>query len=351
MNSIDRSDPQVIGHDETHAQYGGHSMMTFRALRVLILTVMVVPAIHGCAREAGPLTPYDVRDGSVRGATWEPGSDPDAELVRMRDEFRIDTVNVYGLQDWPPARLDGLFAALGRERMRLALRIEAYDPATFAFRDEDAARVVSQHRALLARSRGGAPIAYVAVNMPVDDPRVQARLGGIGSALSRERQTRYAAEIVRRLRAETDAKIYLGLFYGWDGSYPIPSYRGSGADGYVLTSYSYPGGDASTDAELIDEPRLRAVADRAVADHPGSPLIVEYGFQTLAAQRDRPDQTAGLVRDEEAKRRALRATTRFYRKRYPAVVGTMYFGWNVHKREGNPPRMLDYGLVPPPMPA
>jgi hypothetical protein len=269
----------------------------------------------------------------------------------MRDEFHIDTVNVYGLQDWPLARMDALLAALGRQRMRMALRIEAYDPATFAFRDEDADRVVAQHRASLARSRHDARIAYVAVNMPVDDSRVQARLGGIGSALSRERQTRYAAGIVRRLRAETDAKIFLGLFYGWDGSYPVPSYRDSGADGYVLTSYSYPAEHASTTDELIDAPRLRAVADRAAADHPGRPLVVEYGFQTMAGHRDRPDQTAGLVPDEAAKRRALRATTRFYRRHCPAVIGTMYFGWNVHKAEGNPPRMLDYGLVPPPRPA
>jgi len=268
----------------------------------------------------------------------------------VRDDFHVDTVNVYGLQDWPAARLDALVAALTRTGVRLALRVEAYDPATFAFRDEDAAQVVAQHRPLLARVRGDR-VAYVAVNMPVDDPRVQARLGGVGSALSRERQTRYANEIVRRLRAETGAGIFLGLFYGWDGSFPVPSYRGSGADGYVLTNYSYPEIDASTTGELIDAPRLRAVADRAVADHPGSPIVVEYGFQTLAGHRDRPDQNAGLVRDESAKRRALRATTRFYQRRYPAVIGTMYFGYNVHKAEGNPPRMLDYGLVPPPAPA
>jgi len=321
--------------------------MTFRIVSVFILTMVLA----GCVRDSGPLTPYEAGAGFVRGATWEPGSDLDGELARMRDEFHIDTVNVYGMQDWPVARLDALDAALARTGMRLALRVEAYDPATFAFRDEDAARVVAQHRPLLARARDAGRVAYVAVNMPVDDPRVQARLGGIGSALSRERQTRYAAEIVRRLRAETGVPIFLGLFYGWDGSYPIPSYRDSGADGYVLTSYSYPENDASTTDELIDAPRLRAVADRAVADHPGSPLIVEYGLQTRAAQPDRPDQNAGLVADEAAKRRALRATTRFYQRRYPAVIGTMYFGYNVHKAEGNPPRTLDYGLVPPPAPA
>jgi hypothetical protein len=146
--------------------------------------------------------------------------------------------------------------------------------------------------------------------------------------------------------------VYLTLFYGWDGSYDTPSYAASGADGYALTNYSYPGNDVATAAskteELIDTKRLQTAADHAVAAHPGRPIVVEYGFHTLAFQRGRrPAQTAGLVADRAAKQAAMRATTAFYRKNYAAVIGTMYFGYDIVKAEGDPPRPLDFALDTP----
>lgn len=310
------------------------------------------PAARDCP--AGPvaaLSPYPGPAGWIQGVAWQPSADLAGELTRMRDEYAVDTVNIYGLEKWSSARLDILFATLTRLDMRAVVRLEAYDPETFAFREQDAERVLAEHRGVLDHIRGG-PVAYVALNMPVDDPRVQARLGGVNSALSVRRQTEYAATLVRLVRERVAATpIFVGLFYGWDGAYQIPSYRDSGADGYVLTSYSYPGtrvADArSSPDELIDAPRLTAVANRAVAAHPGAPIVVEYGFQTLAAQKSMPDQTAGLVSDVTVKRAALRATTHFYCAGYPAVIGTTYFGYNIFKEEGDPPRTLDYGLTPP----
>jgi hypothetical protein len=336
--------------------------MTFKMAHVLTLTLTLLP-LAACRPEptpgarscpAGPaaaLTPYPGPAGWIQGAVWEPSSDLAGDLTRMRDEFFVNTVNIYGLEKWGTARLDTLFAVLTRLNMRAVVRLEAYDPETFAFRTGDAEQVVAAHRRLLDHIRGR-PIAYVALNMPVDDPRVQARLGGVNSALSAQRQVTYAATLVRLVREQVGpTPVFLGLFYGWDGSYQIPSYRDSGADGYVLTSYSYPGArvaDArSSTAELIDAPRLTSVANRAVAAQPGAPLIVEYGFQTLAAQKSMPDQTAGLVADVTVKGAALRATTHFYCAGYPSVIGTTYFGYNIFKAEGNPPRTLDYALTPP----
>jgi hypothetical protein len=98
---------------------------------------------------------------------------------------------------------------------------------------------------------------------------------------------------------------------------------------------------------LIDAPRIASIVERAIAQAPGAPLVVEYGFHTLTAHTERPDQTAGLVSDITVKRAALRATTHFYCAGYPAVIGTTYFGYNIFKSEGNPPRRLDYGLTTP----
>ncbi|MEU4217571.1 hypothetical protein [Actinoplanes sp. NPDC026623] len=335
--------------------------MTFKLAHVLTLTLSLLPlaacrpepapAARSCPAATPATSPYSGPSDRIQGATWEPTSDLPGDLRRMRDDYFINTVNVYGLERWSSARLDAFFATLTELGMRAVVRLEAYDPSSFAFRREDAADVLARHGRLLERARG-APVAYLALNMPVDDPRVQERLGGINSALSAERQPAYAAELVRLVRQRAGTTpVFLGLFYGWDGSYRIPSYRDSGADGYVLTSYSYPGtriadANSSTD-ELIDARRLADIADRATAGMPGAPLVVEFGFHTLAAQPERPDQTAGLVADITAKHAALRATTHFYCARYPAVIGTTYFGYNVFKAEGNPPRTLDYGLTPP----
>lgn len=337
--------------------------MTIKLAHVLTLTLAALPLAACGPDEPGParacptgtpaaMTPYPGPAGWIQGATWVPTADVGGDLRRMRDGYGISTVNVYGLETWPTARLDTLFTALADLRMRAVVRLEAYDPSTFAFRREDAARVLERHRDLLDYVKGR-PVAYLALNMPVDDPRVQARLGGVNSELSARRQVAYARTLVGLVRPHAGTMpVYVGLFYGWDASYRIPSYRDSGADGYVLTSYSYPGdrvADAGSSADdLIDAPRLAAVADRAVAAQSGAPIVVEYGFQTLAAQKSMPDQTAGLVADVTVKRAALRATTHFYCAHYPAVIGTTYFGYNLFKAEGNPPRTLDFGLTAPP---
>ena len=294
----------------------------------------------------------------VQGATLTvsdvDGADLPGVLRAMRDGHGINTVNVYGLERWPTARLDDLFAALRLLDMRIAPRVEWYDQATFAFRPADAARVVTAHRALLtyvARVDRRDRVAYVMLNMPVDDPQAQQRVGGVNSATSRERQVTYATDLVAAVRAETGSlPVHLGLFYGWDGSYDVPSYRPSNPDGYVLTNYSYPAGavpDAGSDVtDIINESRLRNTADRAVRAAGSAPVVVEYGFHTLSYQRgNMPDQIAGLVADAAAKKKALTATTRFYCERYPTVIGTMYFGYNTYTTEGTPPRRLDFGLV------
>jgi hypothetical protein len=319
----------------------------------------------------GAMTPYPpspATDSFLRGATLELGAadrDPEAladQLRAMRDQYHINTVSVYGLAEWDAdgtnTAKDALFAALARLDMRAVVRLEAYDPDTFAFDGLDVDRLLDRYTPLL--NYVTAPgvrdlVAYLAVNMPLDDPRVQARLGGVNSPMSVDRQQQYAAVVVDRLRtfaARRDAgatPIYLGVFYGWDGSYQPPSYAAAGADGYFLTSYSYPGAtvadQTATDAVLIDEPRRRATMRRFIDQYGDAPVIVEYGVHTAEGHGDLlPSQTAGLVLSRSAKRRALAATTRFYCRDYPGVRGTMYFGFNVYKAEGDPPVVLDFGL-------
>jgi hypothetical protein len=315
-------------------------------------------------------TPYATpasTDAFVQGATLDlsgreqGAAELPALLTRMRDEHHINTISVYGLEALTAddGRRDLLFAQLTRLNMKIVIRLEGYHPDTFAFRAADADRVIDEYRSLLDYVSAPARrdrVAYLALNMPVDDRRVQERLGGINSPLSARRQVEYGTALVSRVRATLGrlgadgAKVFLSLFYGWDGSYRIPSYAATGADGYFLTNYSYPGGrvaDQNSDEdELINKARLRTAIDRATRAHPGSPIVVEYGFQTLQYQRGvMPGQTAGLVTDVTAKRKALRATTRFYCDGYPNVIGTVYFGYNLYKAEGSPTKVLDFALT------
>jgi hypothetical protein len=302
------------------------------------------------------LTPYPAMAGTefLRGATLDVDgleADPAAleeRLRTMRDRYDIDTVGVYRLD----AR-DAFFGALDRLGMSAVLRLEEYDPETFAFTAADVDNLLARYAPLLAEAAEPghrARVAYLAVNMPLDDPRVQARLGGVNSPLSMARQLDYASAVVARLHAAAPGlPVYLGVFYGWDGGFQPPSYRSAGADGYFLTSYSYPGrkvpGAADDDAVLIDAAARRAVMRRFLDQYGEAPVVVEYGVQT--AQRhggERPAQTAGLVADRAAKAKALAATTRFYCTGYRSVRGSMYFGFNVVKSEGEPPAMVDFAL-------
>ena len=299
------------------------------------------------AGDGDVLTPYPGMGGGrfLRGATLDLGQAGalDSQLETMRDRYRIDTVGVYRLDAPGP-----FFAALGRLGMSAVLRLEEYDPDSFAFTGVDADRLLARYAGLLAQASAHRDrVAYLAVNMPLDDPRVQARLGGVNSALSAERQTAYASAVVARLRQVAPGlPVYLGVFYGWDGAFRPPSYRPAGADGYFLTSYSYPGerlaGRDDDDAALIDADRRRAVMRRFLGQYGDAPVVVEYGVQAAGPLGSRPGQTAGLVADRAAKRRALVATTRFYRAGYPSVRGTMYF--DVVKTEGVPPGTADFSL-------
>lgn len=336
-------------------------------------TVEGVGGMPGSDDGAGVMTPYPPPhpDRFLRGATLDLGAlrgdqAPLAERLRaMRDEYHIDTVGVYELAEGEvggevggAAARAAFFHALTSLDMRVVVRLEAYDPGTFAFDGSDVDRLMDRYAPLLAEVAGAGRrerVAYLAVNMPLDDPRVRRRLGGGNSPLAVRRQQEYATAVVTRLRqfltsrSALEMEIYLGVFYGWDGSDRPPSYRPAGADGYFLTSYSYPGDtvadQSASDAVLIDEPRRRAIMRRFIDQYGEAPVVVEYGVHTAERHAGRrPTQPAGLVRDRPAKQRALAATTRFYCGNYPSVRGTLYFGFNVYKREGDPPAMLDFGL-------
>jgi hypothetical protein len=337
------------------------------------------PAISRCPRETnvlpqpvGGMTPYAVPAGAeqvIQGATLDLSQFGDlatelpVRLRSMREQYRINTVAVYGLDrlDAPGTNVgkDVLFAELTSLDMKIVVRLEAYDPQTFAFMPADLDQVLGWYAPLiryLSDPARSARVEYFALNMPVDDPAVQDRLGGINSDLSKRRQVEYATAFVARTRAALaesvagSVKLYLSVFYGWDNSYDTPAYSPAQPDGYFLTNYSYPGAtirdENATDSDLINMPRLTRAMDRFNRQYPGSqPVVVEYGFQTLDYQHGAvPSQTAGLVKNMAAKRRALLATTRFYCDNYPRVQGTVYFGYNVYKKEGVPPATLDFAL-------
>jgi hypothetical protein len=307
--------------------------------RLTVLLVLLLTFALG----GEPIVPFSPYHWWVTPDTFLQGAAIDLsrpyDLAAMRARFNINTINAYGVD---AANVVVLQAAAGRLGMRVVIRLEDYDPDHFAFSAADASSLVNRYRSVLSKLRAGV-VAYLLINMPVDDPRVH----------DRDRQAIYAAEAVAAVRSAAPGfPVFLGLFYGWDGSYDIPSYASADADGYVLTNYSYPGSHVATAAtgidELIDTPRLQKAMERAARSVRGKPVTVEYGFQTLAYQHGQPpQQTAGLVADRAAKEKAMQAVTEFYRSHYPDVIGTMYFGYDIVKPEGTPPRPLDFALETP----
>ena len=359
-------------------------MNTGKAAAALALAALIaLPAAHpisaGEAQAAQPvseMTPYETYvdpDTFYNGAVLDLKTDGDVhswitrELENMRYCYNINTINVYGLEGFDEGdsneNKDFLFQELARLGMKVVVRIESYNSATFAFQESDLDYVMNTYQKLIEYVSGDGKrqqVAYFALNMPVDDGNVQNNLGGINSKLSKERQVSYAASFVRRMREATqscgfdDAKLYLSIFYGWDNSYQTPSYAPAGADGYFINNYSYPVDannlpDASaSDEELINQNRLSISMSTYLSQYAGMPLVVESGFHTLEYNDGVvPNQTAGLVRDKEAKMRAMKATLNFYQSYFTEVKGWLYFGYNLYKEEGTPAAVMNWSLVYP----
>ncbi|MCU7724289.1 hypothetical protein ODJ79_11235 [Actinoplanes sp. KI2] len=353
-----------------------------------LLGVTVATPAQATPNAANLLTPYDPAHytdlytdsgGPITGATYifNPTVDWQRrmafDLAQMR-QAGVNTVGLYNLVQMTDAERDTLFAELERNRMKAVIRIEWYDQQTFAFTAADAARVLSYYSSddpahgytgllpYLARRQKLADVVYLAVNMPVDDGKVSSRFvtaqypDGRKNPRWATSQPPYADRLLAGLRAVTGCtKLYLSVFYGWDQSYPTPSYAGIAhpADGYFLNNYSYPisgtppDENAST-ADRLNEPRLRSALDRMIGQYGTAPKVIEYGFHTLDFNNGvLPNQTAGLVSTVAAKRKALTETTAYYKDPAFGVRGTLYFAENLFKPEGNPPATMDWALGTP----
>lgn len=287
-------------------------------------------------------TPYRQPVRFIQGASMQlrPTDDIPETLLTMRNEYNLNTISVYGLHEWRYQDLRDLAHWLRRAGMKIIVRLEAY-PDSFSFQpSSDVPEVLNMHRWVIrAFGMSVAPTACFTVNMPVDDARVTDKLGGVNSELCRQHQIAYAFSMVQKLRRVVSRPIHLGVFYGWDGSYNIPSYGSAGADGYTLTSYSYSKDDDET---LINKPRLRGIVGKFVGQYPEvPPVITEYGFHTNTDAQ----QKAGMVANQDAKWQALQATTDFYLNELPGYIGSCYFSYNIDKLEGDPPAILDWSLT------
>lgn len=336
----------------------------------ILVTTGMVPALKTAA--LSNMAPYDKMTSPTdfyNGAMLDlrPTGDAAAwiksQLQTMKNEYNINTVNIYGLEGF--SAKDALFAELKRLNMQVVVRIESYS-SSFAFLESDLEWIMNKYRSLLdyvCSADKRAQVAYFSLNMPVDDGNVQRKLeGGINGQQSRQRQVSYATAFVARMRQETanrgfaGAKMFLSIFYGWDNSFQVPSYAPAGADGYFMNNYSYPKNnivpdETASDENLINRARLSISVAKYRSQYPGKPLVTEFGFHTMEYNGGkRPNQTAGLVANKAAKIRAIKATIAYY-KTVPEFRGALYFGYNLYKEEGNPPAVMDWTLRYPDEPA
>ncbi len=348
--------------------------MLLKAVFISILLSMTSCNLNICNTQIvkeDPITPYrtklDVNE-FYAGATFEVPESPEEiynELKRAHNNCNLNTITVYGLEYFSTERRNELFEALKRLDMKIVVRIESYGKS-FAFTVADAEDVVATYDALLdfvLAPENRTSVAYLAINMPVDDPIVQKNAGGLNKSKWINAQVKYAEKIISLLRKkDSTIPLYLSVFYGWDNTFMTPSYESAGADGYFMNNYSYPldfnfanplsnGYDSlpsssMNDSNLINAKRLKVSMDRFVSQYGDNvPLVMEWGFHTAEYNnKTATAQSAGLVKDKAAKEKALVATYDFYRRNYSFVKGFMYFGYNVCKPEGNPVAMMDWCL-------
>ena len=346
--------------------------MIKKAISLLLCLTIAGFCLSAASGQEGIMTPYiEKTDPDVyrAGATFDIPSDVSkdyitASLERMSSIYNINTITIYGLENLPLEIRDHIFNELDRLGMKIVVRVESYDPSEFAFTKADARNVLSLYSALLdyvSTEDKRDNVAYFAVNMPVDDPRVQANAGGLNSQPWQDAQVVYAQEIVRLLRdylgqrGFTDARLYLSVHYGWDNSFKIPAYESAGADGYFINCYSYPAIHFSTiptaDAErkvLIDTPHIDECMRLYQNQYGDAPVVMEFGFHTMEYNNwVRTDQTAGLVWDRAAKAKAVQETISYYKEEYPFVEGALYFGFNLLKEEGSDNAVMDWCLEYP----
>ncbi|MGE5604868.1 MAG: hypothetical protein ACM3YE_04160, partial [Bacteroidota bacterium] len=181
------------------------------------------------------------------------------------------------------------------------------------------------------------------------------------AALNHEESKKYQQEYVRvfvtelRKMIHPESKIFAGVFYGWNGDIDQGSLYGTGIDGIFLNVYSYPiaavpGSDGilhdetANDSDLIQAKQLAITMKKCEEQYPNVPKVIEWGYHTVDILVNKvPAQTAGLVKNREAKRRAMQATVRFYQQ-YGSVIGNMYFTFNISKNEGEDNGMMDWGI-------
>ncbi|WP_028803999.1 hypothetical protein [Streptomyces sp. 142MFCol3.1] len=342
------------------------------------------------------LTPYDPAhytdlytepDGPVTGSTYifDPTADFQDRIARdfthMRDDQGINTIGFYNLVQMTDADRDAIFNQLETDHQKAVVRIEWYDSATFDFDTDDSSHADAESVlhyygsddpahgytslfSYLIRTHRLGDIAYFALNMPVDDGTVAGHF--VTSQYSDGRknpawaasQAPYADYLISRLRGilGADTDLYLSVFYGWDQSYPTPSYADIAhpADGYFFNNYSYPAADPpdenTTTSQRINQPRLQRAMDLMMSQYPTQSKVIEYGFHTVDYNNGViPSQTAGLVKSLAAKRLALPETTAYYSDgssggRPFNVRGTLYFAQNLYKQEGNPAAWMDWTL-------
>lgn len=316
---------------------------------------------------------YENPDGFISGSTLIFNHDINfrdrlsIDLKRMREKFYVNTVGVYDLINMNAEDRDFFFQELRKNEQKVVVRIENYDASAFCFdKDEDVDWVMNYYEPLLSYLKDHLEeIAYFAINMPVDDETVANNFTqGRNDPEWADNQVSYADEIVKQLRAyfaPDDVTLYISVFYGWDYTYPTPSYVdiSNPADGYFLNNYVYPTDGVIQDetaelSELINQNRLQQAMDLFMSQYPDAPKIIEYGFHTLEFNNGKPNtQTAGLVQNAAAKSKALKAITNYYKNGTSQIEGedksfgfrgSLYFAQNLYKEEGNPLVLNDWAL-------
>ena len=130
--------------------------------KTVIFIAVIAIAVSLPVSALSDMTPYNSlrEDGYFNGATYilptdskDIASDVTTDLERMKDEYGINTISVYDLENLDKSEnnenKDHLFSELKRLDMKIVVRIENYQASSFKFDESDLDYIMNYYDSII----------------------------------------------------------------------------------------------------------------------------------------------------------------------------------------------------------
>jgi len=238
-----------------------------------------------------------------------------------------------------------VFDAAASQDVKIAFRLESYEPSSFDWGAEDCDAILNNYDAYLSYFKANPDrLLYFLINMPLDDPNILDANPTIG------RQRDYIGYCYNEIKKEVPgATVYANTYYGWqDELHQAPV--GDLVDGVSVVVYAQHADGAPFNCHitptasysatmLICKDQLDYYLDKAWSENNlaalGKPLVLDSTGFAPAATYSNTRQMNGKVANSWAKVRAIKILRRYLEQDTRLYL----YGWSyfklLHKSEAH----------------